>query len=97
MIIGLASTIYRAGRRRARAFIDFVIAAGSVQLSTDGRVIRIHLIRHDRARELGALANPRAGPAARAQPLEMSPSSRSQGVARVPELDRRHAGDAKMP
>jgi hypothetical protein len=35
------------------------IAAGSVQLAKDGKVIRLHPIRHDRSRELGAFANPK--------------------------------------
>jgi hypothetical protein len=38
------------------------IVAGSVQLSKDGQVIRIHPIRHDRAKELGAFANPQGRP-----------------------------------
>jgi hypothetical protein len=38
------------------------IVAGSVQLSKDGTVIRVHPIRHDRARELGAFANPKGRP-----------------------------------
>jgi len=33
-----------------------------VQLSRDGKVIRVHPIRHDRARELGAFANPKGRP-----------------------------------
>jgi transposase InsO family protein len=56
--ITFAGTTYRAGRMWARAFIDVTIVAGSVQLSKDGKVIRIHPIRHDRSRELGAFANP---------------------------------------
>jgi hypothetical protein len=36
--------------------------AGSVQLSRDGKIIRVHPIRHDRARELGAFANPKGRP-----------------------------------
>jgi hypothetical protein len=36
--------------------------AGSVQLSKDGKVIRVHPIRHDRSRELGAFANPKGRP-----------------------------------
>ena len=36
--------------------------AGSVQLSRDGKVIRVHPIRHDRTRELGAFANPKGRP-----------------------------------
>jgi hypothetical protein len=56
--ITFAGTDYRAGRMRARQFIDVTIVAGSVQLSRDGKVIRVHPIRHDRTRELGAFANP---------------------------------------
>jgi transposase InsO family protein len=56
--ITFAGTTYRAGRSWARSFIDVTIVAGSVQLSKDGKVIRIHPIRHDRTRELGAFANP---------------------------------------
>ena len=47
-----------AASRPAR-FIDVTIVAGSVQLSKDGQVLRIHPIRHDRSRELGAFANPK--------------------------------------
>ena len=52
-------------RRRAalgHASIDVTIVAGSVQLSKDGKVIRVHPIRHDRAKELGAFANPKGRP-----------------------------------
>jgi hypothetical protein len=58
-VIGFADTDYQAGRGWARQAIDVSIVAGSVQLSRDGKVIRIHPIRHDRARELGAFANPK--------------------------------------
>jgi hypothetical protein len=57
--ITFAGTEYRAGRTWARTFLDVTIVAGSVQLSKDGKVIRIHPIRHDRSRELGAFANPK--------------------------------------
>jgi len=33
-----------------------------VQLSVDDQVIRVHPIRHDRSRELGAFANPKGRP-----------------------------------
>ncbi len=56
--VTFAGTEYRAGRMWARTFIDVSIVAGSVQLSKDGKVIRVHPIRHDRSRELGAFANP---------------------------------------
>jgi hypothetical protein len=38
------------------------IVARLVQLSVDDKVIRVHPIRHDRARELGAFANPKGRP-----------------------------------
>jgi len=33
-----------------------------VQISKDGKVIRVHPIRHDRAKELSAFANPKGRP-----------------------------------
>ena len=60
--VSFAGTDYQAGRGWARQAIDVAIVAGSVQLSRDGRVIRVHPIRHDRARELGAFANPKGRP-----------------------------------
>jgi hypothetical protein len=60
--VSFAGTDYQAGRRWARQAIDVSIVAGSVQLSKDGTVIRVHPIRHDRARELGAFANPKGRP-----------------------------------
>jgi transposase InsO family protein len=61
-VITFADKTYAAGRRWAHASIDVTIVAGSVQLSKDGKVIRIHPIRHDRAKELGAFANPKGRP-----------------------------------
>jgi integrase-like protein/Mu transposase-like protein len=61
-VVSFAGTDYQAGRSWARQSIDVSIVAGSVQLSKDGKVIRVHPIRHDRARELGAFANPKGRP-----------------------------------
>jgi transposase InsO family protein len=61
-VVSFAGTPYPAGRRWARTPIDVSIVAGSVQLSKDGKLIRLHPIRHDRARELGAFANPQGRP-----------------------------------
>ena len=57
--VSFAGTDYQCGRGWGRQSIEVSIVAGSVQLSMDGRVIRVHPIRHDRARELGAFANPK--------------------------------------
>ena len=61
-VVSFAGTDYQCGRSWARQSIDVSIVAGSVQLSRDGKVIRVHPIRHDRARELGAFANPKGRP-----------------------------------
>ena len=61
-VVSFAGTDYQAGRAWARQPIDVSIVAGSVQLSRDGTVIRVHPIRHDRSRELGAFANPKGRP-----------------------------------
>jgi len=61
-VVCFAGTSYACGRRWARQAIDVTIVAGSVQLARDGKVIRIHPIRHDRSRELGAFANPKGRP-----------------------------------
>ena len=61
-VVSFAGTPYACGRRWARTAIDVAIVAGSVQLSKDGQVIRVHPIRHDRSRELGAFANPKGRP-----------------------------------
>jgi transposase InsO family protein len=60
--LSFAGTPYTCGRRWARQAIDVSIVAGSVQLAKDGQVIRVHPIRHDRSRELGAFANPKGRP-----------------------------------
>ena len=61
-VVSFAGPPYACGRRWARTAIDVTIVAGSVQLSRDGKVIRVHPIRHDRSRELGVFANPEGRP-----------------------------------
>ena len=61
-MVSFAGTPYAAGRMWARTSIDVSIVAGSVQLAKDGKLIRVHPIRHDRSRELGAFANPHGRP-----------------------------------
>jgi transposase InsO family protein len=61
-VVSFAGTSYTCGRGWARQAIDVSIVAGSVQLAKDGKIIRVHPIRHDRSRELGAFANPKGRP-----------------------------------
>jgi len=49
-----------------------------VQLSKDGKVIRVHPIRYDRSKELGAFANPKGRPRRKNSAIGL--------VAQVPEL-----------
>jgi hypothetical protein len=60
--VSFAGAAYSCGRRWARQSIEVSIVAGSVQLASAGTVIRVHPIRHDRSRELGAFANPKGRP-----------------------------------
>lgn len=60
--VSFAGTAYSCGRAWARQQVEVSIVAGSVQLAAGGKVIRVHPIRHDRSRELGAFANPKGRP-----------------------------------
>ncbi len=60
--VSFAGASYRAGRAWARRSVDVAIVGGSVQLSVDGKVVRVHPIRHDRSKEHGAFATPRGRP-----------------------------------
>lgn len=61
-VVSFAGASYRAGRAWARSSIDVAVVAGSVQLSVDDKVIRVHPIRHDRAKQHGAYATPTGRP-----------------------------------
>jgi transposase InsO family protein len=60
--VSFAGASYAAGRRFARQQVEVSIVGASVQLARGGKVIRVHPIRHDRSRELGAFANPKGRP-----------------------------------
>ena len=61
-VVSFAGTTYAAGRRWARTAIDVAIVAGSVQLSKDGQVIRVHPIRHDRSKRARRVRQPQRPP-----------------------------------
>lgn len=60
--VSFAGTMYGAGRAWRRRSLQVAIVAGSVQLACDGKVIRVHPIRHDRSKEHGAFGTPRGRP-----------------------------------
>jgi hypothetical protein len=83
--ISFAGTSYRVGRAYRRRSIEVSIVAGSVQLSVEGKLVRVHPIRHDRAKEHGAFATPRGRPRKPATVAELP----ELGVVQVPELECR--------
>jgi transposase InsO family protein len=60
--ISFAGAMYRAGRMWARHQVTVTLVAGSVQLSIDGKLVRVHPARHDPAKEHGAFATPNGRP-----------------------------------
>jgi hypothetical protein len=60
--VRFARASFRAGRAWARHSVQVAIVATSVQLSVDGKIVRVHPIRHDRAKEHGAFATPNGRP-----------------------------------
>jgi hypothetical protein len=60
--VSFAGTMYRAGRPWRGKQVEVSIVAGSVQIASEGSIVRTHAIRHDRAKEHGAYANPHGRP-----------------------------------
>jgi hypothetical protein len=81
--VSFAGALYRAGRAWARRSIEVSLVAGSVQLSADGQVIRVHAARHDPAKEHGAFATPHG------RPRKPKPPSPADHVADLPNSIRR--------
>jgi transposase InsO family protein len=83
--VSFAGTNYRVGRVWRRRTAEVAIVADSVQVSVDGRVVRVHPVRHDRAKEHGAFANPKGRPR---KPRTVAKEPELP-VAQVPELNCR--------
>lgn len=60
--VSFAGTAYQAGHGFAGKTVEVAIVGGNVQLAIDGKVVKIHPIRHDLAKEHGAFANPGGRP-----------------------------------
>jgi transposase InsO family protein len=61
-VVSFAGSTYRAGRAWRHRSLQVAIVGASVQLSYEGKVVRVHPIRHDRAKEHGAFATPNGRP-----------------------------------
>jgi transposase InsO family protein len=85
--VSFAGTNYRVGNAWRRRSVQVAIVADSVQMSCDGQIVRVHPIRHDRAKEHGAFATPNgrprhrqnapAGVGVKAKPLRGRPTGRA--------------------
>jgi transposase InsO family protein len=85
--VSFAGTNYRVGNGWRGRSAQVCVVAGSVQLSCDGHIVRVHPIRHDRAKEHGAFATPNgrprhrqdapAGDGVKATPLRGRPTGRA--------------------
>jgi len=60
--VSFAGTGYRVGRGWARKSVEIAVVAGSVQISSAGKIIRVHTARHDPIKEHGAFAVPGGRP-----------------------------------
>lgn len=60
--VSFAGTMYRAGRAWAGKALQVSVVASSVQLAYQGTIVKVHPIRHDRAKEHGAFAIPNGRP-----------------------------------
>jgi hypothetical protein len=85
--VSFAGTNYRVGHGWRGRPAQVCVVAGSVQLSIDDQIVRVHPIRHDRAKEHGAFATPNgrprhrqdapAGAGVKATPLRGRPAGRA--------------------
>jgi hypothetical protein len=85
--VSFAGTNYRVGNSWRGRSAQVCVVAGSVQLSIEGQIVRVHPIRHDRAKEHGAFATPNgrprnrqdapAGAGVKATPLRDRPTGRA--------------------
>jgi hypothetical protein len=78
--VSFAGTNYRVGNGWRGRSAEVCIVAGSVPLSCDGHILRVHPIRHHRAKEHGSGAEP---PTSRATKMIMSRRYRNSFVKRV--------------
>lgn len=86
-VISFAGSPYPCGRAWARADVQVTIVAGSVQLTVQDKVLRVHPIRHDRSKELGAFATPHGRPRQVKTTDDHVAHLPERSVARVPVLD----------
>ncbi len=76
--VSFAGTLYRAGRAWRGQQLQVALVANSVQITHQGVVVRIHPIRHDRAKEHAAFASPNGHPRRHKQSVKDLPEPLGQ-------------------
>ncbi len=91
-LLSFAGTMYRAGRSWRGKTLQVSVVADSVQLAFNGTAVRVHPIRHDRAKEHGAFATANGRPR---QPRQDAPDG--VGVKAEPLRGRRRRALTPTP
>ena len=85
--VSFAGTTYRAGNRWVGQQVSVAVIGKSVQISSGQVLIKVHPIRHDRAKELGAYAHPLGHPGRIAKKARGRCRSPRNGVKHLPNSD----------
>jgi transposase InsO family protein len=85
--ISFAGTSYRAGTRWIGQQVSVAVIGHQVQISSGQQLIRVHRIRHDRAKELGAYAHPLGHPGRIAKKARAAAARLEHSVNDLPNSD----------
>ena len=85
--ISFAGTSYRTGNRWVGQQVNVAVIGKSVQISSGQVLIKVHPIRHDRAKELGAYAHPLGHPGRIAKKAQAAAARLQHGVKDLPNSD----------
>ena len=85
--VSFAGTSYRAGTQWVGHQVSVAVIGKSVQISSGQVLIKVHPIRHDRAKELGAYAHPLGHPGRIAKKARAAAARLEHGVKDLPNSD----------
>jgi hypothetical protein len=89
--VSFAGTGYRVGARWIGAQVSVSVIGQRVQIRSGQQLIKVHPIRHDRAKELGAYAHPLGHPGRLAKKARAAAARLEHGVKDLPNSDRQAA------
>jgi hypothetical protein len=85
--VSFAGTSYRAGTRWVGQQVTVAVIGKSVQISSGQQLIKVHPIRHVRAKELGAYAHPLGHPGRIAKKARAAADRLARSVKDLPNSD----------